>query len=360
MISQNAKKHADACRFCWMCRHLCPVGLATGKEINTPRAKGLLLSMVERGEPYTADMAQAMYECMLCDACTNDCATGFEPPLFICEARTQAVVEGLAPRAVLDVMEKIEATGNIYGAARPGFAAADRADTLLLVGEVAACSQPEMARALMSLLRKAGVEFMVLEAEPPTGTMLGDLIGFVAEVRAQAKACADAVNASGAKTVVVLDSYDAVTLKQRWPEWGCPAEAEVATATSYVAGLVQAGRLKPRQAQGAVCYHDDARLARTLHEFAPAREILRAMGLEVKEMFQHEKLAKCCGTALANAYMPEITKQTAQGRWNDFLRVEGARTLVTSCPESLEVLKLAVPPDRELADLYTLLDKACP
>ena len=47
MISQNAKKHADACRFCWMCRHLCPVGLATGKEINTPRAKGLLLSMVE-------------------------------------------------------------------------------------------------------------------------------------------------------------------------------------------------------------------------------------------------------------------------------------------------------------------------
>ena len=227
MISQNAKKHADACRFCWMCRHLCPVGLATGKEINTPRAKGLLLSMVERGEPYTADMAQAMYECMLCDACTNDCATGFEPPLFIREARTQAVVEGLTPRAVLDVMEKIEATGNIYGAARPAFTAAERADTLLLVGEVAACSQPEMARALMSLLRKAGVEFMVLEAEPPTGTMLGDLAGFVAEVRAQAKACADAVNASGAKTVVVLDSYDAVTLKQRWPEWGCPAEAEV-------------------------------------------------------------------------------------------------------------------------------------
>ena len=41
MFSENAKKHADACRFCYMCRHLCPVELVTGKENNTPRAKGL-------------------------------------------------------------------------------------------------------------------------------------------------------------------------------------------------------------------------------------------------------------------------------------------------------------------------------
>ena len=46
MISQNALHHAEKCRFCWMCRHLCPVQHQTGKEINTPRAKGLLLSMV--------------------------------------------------------------------------------------------------------------------------------------------------------------------------------------------------------------------------------------------------------------------------------------------------------------------------
>ena len=46
MFSEKAKKHADACRFCWMCRHLCPVQLVTGKETNTPRAKGLLVSMI--------------------------------------------------------------------------------------------------------------------------------------------------------------------------------------------------------------------------------------------------------------------------------------------------------------------------
>ena len=61
MISQLASKHADKCRFCWMCRHLCPVQLQTGKEINTPRAKGLLLSMTARGKEFDSDMAQAMY-----------------------------------------------------------------------------------------------------------------------------------------------------------------------------------------------------------------------------------------------------------------------------------------------------------
>ena len=98
MISQKAKIQADACRFCWMCRHLCPVGLQTGKEVNTPRAKGLLLSMVERGTAFDRDMAEVMYECLLCDACSNDCATGFEPPVFIREGRTAAVVEDVYKR----------------------------------------------------------------------------------------------------------------------------------------------------------------------------------------------------------------------------------------------------------------------
>ena len=81
MFSEKSKKNADACRFCWMCRHLCPVQLVTGKETNTPRAKGLLVSMITRGMKLEADTAETMYECMLCGACTNDCVTGFEPPV---------------------------------------------------------------------------------------------------------------------------------------------------------------------------------------------------------------------------------------------------------------------------------------
>ena len=36
-ITEKAKNIIDNCRFCWMCRHVCPIGNATGLERNTAR-----------------------------------------------------------------------------------------------------------------------------------------------------------------------------------------------------------------------------------------------------------------------------------------------------------------------------------
>ena len=56
MFTDSAYNNADACRFCWMCRHLCPISNVTGKEINSARAKGLLVSLVKRGAEFDATM----------------------------------------------------------------------------------------------------------------------------------------------------------------------------------------------------------------------------------------------------------------------------------------------------------------
>ncbi len=357
MISQNALKHANKCRFCWMCRHLCPVQLQTGKEINTPRAKGLLLSMNQRGKAFGPDEAQAMYECLLCDACTNDCATGYQPPLFIREARTEAVVQGIAPAAVMKAIENFEESGNIYGEEKAVFEAEKEGDTLVYIGEVAAVKAPEMARSLLSLLKKAGVKATVLADEPASGAALADLMGYTAEVQAQARKCADAINASGAKTVVVLDSYDAEIMAQKYGEWGCELSSGLVTATAFVAKLIEDGLLTVRNANGilAAC-HDDDRLARTFHEFEPIRAIAKAAGYELTEMFNHGKLAKSCGSAVALVYMPEITKKVAAGRWDDLLRTE-APAMLTANPESYICLAESVPEGKVLVDLYSALDK---
>ena len=359
MTSQLASKHADKCRFCWMCRHLCPVQLQTGKEINTPRAKGLLLSMTARGKEFDSDMAQAMYECLLCDACTNDCATGYQPPLFIREARTEAVVNGLAPKAVMDLVDNIEKTGNIYGKEKPSFGTENKGEVLVYIGEAAAFNAPAMAKAFLSLLSKAGVSYMVLKEEPASGVMLGDLAGYVEEVQQQAKHCADAVNESGAKTVVVLDSYDEEIMKQKYPEWGCEIKADIISAVAYAAKLVEDGKLVIKgKAEGVAAYHDDDRSARTFHEFAPARELAKKAGYELIEMFNKEKLAKSCGSTVANAYMPEIVKKTASGRWDDLLRTN-AEVMITANPESYECLALDVPEGKKLVDLFEVLDSIC-
>ena len=357
MVSQNALHHAEKCRFCWMCRHLCPIQHHTGKELNTPRAKGLLLSMVSKEScVFDADMAQAMYECLLCDACVNDCCTGYQPPIFIREARTEALVNDLAPAAVMALIENVETSGNIYGMEKPSFAQ-EGADVLVYVGEVAACKVPGMAKALLSLLKKAGISAKVLNREPASGAMLGDLMGYVEEVTQQAKACAEAINATGLKTVVVLDSYDAQIMKQQYAEWGIEIQAEVVTATSYVEKLLAEGKLAPKAENcGVGACHDDDRLARSFYEFEPIRAMAKAAGYELTEMFHKERLAKSCGNAVTLGYMPRIIEGVAANRWADFLRTE-AESLLVANPQAYLCLSLNVPENKKLVDLYSALDE---
>ena len=88
---------------------------------------------------------------MLCESCTNDCATGYQPPLFIREARTEAVANEAAPQNVMELIHNSLERGNIYGVEKPSFGRVGT-DILLYVGEVAAVKVPEMARNLLRLL----------------------------------------------------------------------------------------------------------------------------------------------------------------------------------------------------------------
>lgn len=358
MLSQNAKKNADKCRFCWMCRHLCPVQLKTGKEINTPRAKGLLISMIERETAkFDADVAKVMYECMLCDACVNDCATGYRPPVYIREARSEAVARDLAPAGVMKTIENIEKTGNIYGEEKPEFGKHDPADVLVYIGEVAALRAPKMAEAFLGLLDKAGVKYMTLKDEPASGVMLGDLCGYVSEVTEQAEKCAAAINESGAKKIIVLDSYDAQIMTEVYPQQNVQIKGEIVTATAFAAELLKEGKIAPKKAEkGLAAYHDDDRLARVFHEFEPARELAKAAGFELVEMFNKERLAKSCGCSVVKAYMPELVKLTAEGRFDDLKRTE-ARIILTANPESYECLSDNVSEGCEVKDIFTELYK---
>lgn len=364
MYTEKAYHIADNCRFCWMCRHVCPVGLVTGKEINTPRAKALLVSMEKRGIPMDREAAASFYECMLCEGCSNDCATGFEPPVFIREARARAAAEGMLPAAVEKALDRLLETGVMYEKIQENPALTEKirmhqkkAPVLVLIGAAARYRVPEMAVSLIELLERAGVDFMLLEQEPSTGSELYDLIGQVEETRQQALSCGKLLVETGAKCIVVLDSYLAETLKHQFPVWGCSLPEQVVTATACVDQLVKENRLAFRSLGNTVTIHDSPRLARDLEEMAPVRELAKAAGCEIREMFLHGKLTKCCGSSLFGVYAPELALLTAKGRWEDAKRT-GAGTLLVECPQALEILKRADHGDMVLVDIFSLLKEA--
>lgn len=358
MYSEKARKHADSCRFCWMCRHVCPIEDSTGMETGTPRAKGLLVSLFERGYEMDRDSAQTMYECMLCGSCTNNCMTGFEPPIYIREARTQAVLNGLVPEAMQKVIDRLDRTGNIYGAEKPAVnldGVPEKGELMLWLGGPARYAVPQAAEALMSLLGKAGVEFGVLKDEPASGSARGDLMGFIEDVRNDAKAAARAVLGAGAKKLLVLDSYDAALMLHEYKAWGVEMP-KVVTATSFVDELVKEGKLKPRREEQTVTYHDGSRLARDLGEHQPARDLIESMGMNISEMFLNRRLSYCCGTSTAAQYMPKIRYDAARRRWKDVMRTD-ARILVAACPQSTEAFASTVPEGYTYKDLFVLLDE---
>lgn len=350
MLSGKALHTIKACRFCWMCRHLCPVGLVTGKESNTPRAKALLLDMEQKGTTEMKVYAEDMFQCALCGSCATNCETGYEPPVFIREARRNIVANGLAPDNVMNVIEKLMAAD-----AETQKPASETADVLVYIGAHGTETAKEMAAAFGSVLTKAGVPYMTLAAEPADGNELYDLIGETAEVKAAAKKCADAINGTGAKKVVVLNPSAARMFLQEYPAWGLELSAEVVTATAFAAELLKEGKLKMKQAAGVVTYHDPCRLARDLEETEPARELIRAMGYELKEMIQSKKTTKCCGGIALEAHSPNLAQLTASGRLSDADRI-AVPVMLTACPGCKSVLQKGSG-KAEVKDLFVLLDE---
>lgn len=357
MFSDNAKKQIDACRFCWMCRHVCPVGLATGKEATTPRGRAVLLKYILTGMNIEEEVAPDMFACCLCNACASWCETGFEPAVYIREARTEALVGDYVPAAVAPVVDRVLETGSIYAASNPVTGAfPEKADVLLVLGETARAKRPDIVAAAISLLKKAGVNFTVLADEPPVGAMMFDLVGEINEVKSVAESFAEKAKATGAETIVLLDPADTRMIKQEYARWGISFGA-VETITTYVAGLLEKGTLKvAKPYTGTVTFHDPCKLARDLEETEPARAILAATGATLKEMYLNRENTRCCGGEVLASHSESTTKLISQNRLDDAKRTK-ADFCITACPGCADML--GKDGGDFIKDIFVLLDSCC-
>lgn len=362
MFSGKAKIHADACRFCWMCRHICPSGLVTGKEGNTPRGRGLLVSLNTRGIKLTPDAYELMFQCVLCNACTNDCATGFEPPIYVREARTNAIVNDCVPKEVQPVLERaLEGSLSERPVNEDILKEAENSDNdsdiLLYLGESARKAGADSALALIRILRKANIGFKLLENEPDSGAHLFDLMGPVEDVIEVARKCVKHIRGTNIKTIVAIDPTYARFFKHQCNEWGIMDGLNVITATKFIADLIKEGKLKIQKAENvSATFHDPCRLSRDLEETEPVRDILQAMGIKIKEMFLNSKLTRCCGGAVLRETYPKIAGNMTKLRWSE-AKETGENILITACPCCYENFSSQRPLNMGITDLFVLLDK---
>lgn len=360
------QKNILACRFCHMCRHVCPIGKQTGKEIHHARGRALIFSTLLKGKKIDSEIAQVAYECALCGGCIEQCVTGYDPTTFIRAARTELAAENLIPAEINSVVKSLFEMENPFGLPQAeknkGFVdlikdLPEKADVLLFIGCTAAYKTPEIARAAINLLKKAQVNFTVIKEEKCCGLYLSDLIGAVEESRQQVSKVAEQIKNIGAKTIVALCPSCTKVFKREYPQWGLELKMEVRSITSYLADLLTEGRLKPKKLDYQVTFHDPCRLARDLEETEPARMIIDSMKLNLKEMFFNRAKTHCCGGGLLDLYAPELTSLTSASCWEEASR--NADTMVVACSSCQLVMEKTRPKKMKLKNLIKLLWEQC-
>lgn len=358
-FTQKSKEHMDACRFCWMCRHICPIGTATGLERNTARARALGLSLVARDAiEYSDDIINNVYECALCGGCVEDCTTGWDPVMFTKEARQIAALEGKLPEYILKMLDNLDAKGNVFGLDKNADLAKKAeslkdAGTLFFIGEDASFKTPDNAIEAIELLENAGVDFTVLADEPNSGYSMSFIIGATAETKAVMENAAKKL--SSFKTIVCYDPSDAKVMKREYKEWGIELGADVVTYTEFLAGLIKDGKLKVKKSDIDFTPQDSFLLARELEETEAIRDILCACG-NVKEMLLNKKATVLAGNLLMNEYMPNVMKMVAENRWINAKNMN-CTCVVAQSPAEYYMLKSVKPDDMEILTIEEAIGK---
>lgn len=348
------------CRFCWMCRHICPVAGATGSEGWGPRARGLMVSMIERGTEYTAEIADSIFHCTLCDACANDCVTGWKPADFIREARTLAIVNDIAPAAIVKQIENIGELGNIYGLnlcdelSERIHTLPEKADILLFLGQSGRTLGSSTSIALMDILDKANVHYTVLPDEAPSGTYLYDLMGMTGEVQEAAKNAAAQIMNIGVKKVIALSPNDAIMFREHYGSWGLLEGVQVVSATSFVAELISDGQLPVKPVNLTASLHEPVRLVRGLEEEQPLLNIIAALKIDYVPFFLHGKFSRCVGNPIMDCYDSNVVKHMVEVRCGDARRIKSP-AIITASAEDFQIMRKYADSDIEIIDIFTLI-----
>lgn len=358
MMSEKSKQHVEACRFCWMCHHICPIGNATGLERNTAKARALGLSLVNRDALKMSDVVDNLYECATCGACVHDCTTGWDPVMFTKEARLNAAMEGELPEYINALIDNCMETGNAYGITDLDAALsaamekhAEKTDILLFLGVDARYKAADAAVNAIKVLEKANVDFTVLKEEPASGQQLEYLISAASETKEQMAACANALNAY--KKVIAYDPQDAKVFKREYKEWNVGLEAEAVTFTSFLAELLENGKLTAVSSGKEMVYQDPFQLSRDLGETKEPRKIVAAYGI-LKEMLCHGEAAIWAGNLLMREWMAPVMTAVAQCRIQNAKGV-GADTIVTASVSEYASLKAVEQSDVEIISMEELI-----
>lgn len=351
-----------ACTECGRCEEACPATM-TGKplspyklvhdmKVELLRQKDLVIAgkhdeiphVVREESGITQDV---IWSCTSCRACEEACPVYIEQTNLIFETRKNLVlVESKFPPEMQTVFRNMENNYTPWAFGHDTRAdwcrdldvkqMADHptAEVLYYVGCAGSFDDraKKVATAIVSLLKKAGVDFAILGKEEKCNGDPARRAGNEYLAQMLIKENVETLNRYKPRKILTGCPHCFNTLKNEYPAFG--AQYDVVHHTTFLSDLIKEGKLKPQKTDsGQVTFHDSCYLGRWNDVYEDPRDILKAIPeLNVKEMPRSKNKGLCCGAGGARMFMEEtIGKRINIERTEEALNT-GAKVIASACP----------------------------
>ena len=335
------KKEAEEiarCAMCAdMCKYSCPTYLATGRETLSPQKMSRLIVYDEKGLlEDEKEFLDLMFQSAMCGACSRHCIyDDYDLRKFIHKARVKAFASGVIPEDVRTRVDTFRTFGNPNGERK--LIDKGAGDT----GYFISCSSykdEDLLKATEKLLSKSG--FAVRRfggGNLCCGAPLyyaGDMEGFK---RASLKMKTEIDERRLCR--VVVDCPTCVkTMTDAYREIGVELDAEIVHTVQFIESLLKQTKLGFKKEKRTVAFHDPCILVYDLSMSAIPREIITALGFNLKEPVYSGEHTHCCGGAYGAKIGGHRLKDAVTSMRLNELRNTAADVYVTACPTCKSVL----------------------
>jgi Fe-S oxidoreductase len=333
-----------------MCRFDCGTLQAAQTETMSPAYKArigyyLSMGMIDPTLEENRKFVDLMYKCSNEESCKVWCPFEFSVVSLLETVRDDLNDKGLMPDYCKEQIEKLKKTNtieeyNIYETYKEKGIENIETDGTDDVYYYIGCESmkfPEVIKANMEILKKAGVKFSTnLEKKVCCGGPafnIRDLdIG-----KDFANKNIELIKSTGAKIVVSDCPGCIVTLTDRYQKVGIEIGTKIIHIVQYIKQLINDGKLKfekeiPNEYK-KVTIHDPCLIARNLSDTTSIRTILNNIpGLEIVEPIYNKEYVHCCGwSGTAHWADKDLAIKEATIRINE-LKETGVNIFISACP----------------------------
>ena len=357
-----------ACAVCGRCTDACPAH-TTGKILSpmhiVENLKEHMIAIGHQGprdNTHTEPMPlidgaipeQAVWDCVSCGACMEECPVVVEHIPTIMDLRRSLVLdEARMPETGMNALLSMEQRGHPWrgttfsrtdwaaGLDVPTIAEKPDAEVLFWVGCTAALEQRSqgIARSMVKVLKAAGVDFAILgDEESCTGDPARRMGNeYLYQMLAQQNVAV--MNGYNIKKIVAICPHCFNTIRNEYPQFG--GDYEVLHYSQFVDGLIRERRIKPiRMMETSVAYHDSCFLGRHNGVYDAPRNIAKAIpGLRLVEMSPRcRERGFCCGAGGGHMWIEESGGERINHARTDHFLATGADMVGVSCPFCLQMM----------------------